>query len=188
MVEPERAPVLILTGPPGAGKTTTARILAGQYARAVHVESDCFFRFISAGFVEPWKPESASQNGVVMSVVAEAASAYARADYFTVIDGIVLPRHFLRPIYEGLHAQGLVVAYVVLRASLDTCLRRANEREAHRLSTRSAIEDLWWQFADLGDLEGHVIETDESGADATALQIGTDMGGRFLLDPSKLPA
>ena len=36
--------VLILTGAPGAGKTTTARILAGRADRAVHLESDFFFR------------------------------------------------------------------------------------------------------------------------------------------------
>jgi hypothetical protein len=33
-------PVLILTGPPGAGKTTAARVLAERSERAVHVESD----------------------------------------------------------------------------------------------------------------------------------------------------
>jgi adenylate kinase family enzyme len=52
-------PVLILTGPPGAGRTTAARLLAERSERAVHVDSDHFFRFIKSGFVEPWRPESA---------------------------------------------------------------------------------------------------------------------------------
>lgn len=42
-------PVLILTGPPGVGKSTTAAILCGRTERAVHLESDAFFRFISSG-------------------------------------------------------------------------------------------------------------------------------------------
>jgi replication-associated recombination protein RarA len=43
------SPVLILTGAPGVGKTTTARILAGRRDRAVHVGSDVFFEFIRSG-------------------------------------------------------------------------------------------------------------------------------------------
>jgi ATPase family associated with various cellular activities (AAA) len=50
---PDTTPVLILTGPPGAGKTTAARVLAERSERAVHLESDRFFHFIRSGYVEP---------------------------------------------------------------------------------------------------------------------------------------
>jgi adenylate kinase family enzyme len=70
-------PVLLLTGPPGVGKTTTARILANREERAVHVEVDHFFHFIRSGYVEPWRPESRQQNETVMRIVADTAGAYA---------------------------------------------------------------------------------------------------------------
>lgn len=161
---------LILTGPPGVGKTTTAGILAGRAARAVHLESDLFFRFIRSGYVEPWKPESHEQNKAVMRILAEAAAGYAAADYFTVIDGIVIPGWFLEPLRDVLHGAGCKVAYAVLREDLSVCLARAQERDREPLADPAAIERLWRNFEDLGELEPNVIDlegrTPEQAADA----------------------
>jgi SpoVK/Ycf46/Vps4 family AAA+-type ATPase len=91
------ADVPILTGPPGSGKTTVARLLTASYERAVHIESDRFFHFIASGYIEPWMEESHRQNAVVMEAVAKAAATYARSGYFTAIDGIFAPRWFYPP-------------------------------------------------------------------------------------------
>jgi predicted kinase len=129
----DNTPILIVTGPPGVGKTTTAGILAERSARAVHLESDAFFRFIRSGYVEPWKPESHAQNQIVMRIVAQAASGYAAAGYFTIIDGIVIPGWFLEPLRDALHDAGHRIAYAVLRAPLSVCKARA-PRENRRLA------------------------------------------------------
>jgi tRNA uridine 5-carbamoylmethylation protein Kti12 len=162
-------PVLILTGPPGVGKTTTAGILAGRSARAVHLESDLFFRFIRSGYVEPWKPESHEQNKAVMRIVGGAAAGYAAAGYFTVIDGIVIPGWFLEPLRDALQGAGCQVAYAVLREPLSVCAGRAQERERGPLADPEVIERLWRNFEDLGDLERNVVDlegrTPEQAAD-----------------------
>jgi predicted kinase len=161
------APVLILTGPPGAGKTTTARLLTDQTPAAVHLEADTFFDFIRSGRIEPWKPESHEQNRVVMRIVGEAAAAYARAGYFTVIDGIVLPRWFLAPLRETLQKAGCEVSYVVLSASLQTCTARVQVRPDQPLSEPAAVASLHSQFGDLGDFEGHALDVE--GLSATEI-------------------
>jgi predicted kinase len=169
---PSSTPVLIVTGPPGVGKTTTAGILAAGATPAVHLEADAFFRFIRSGYVEPWKLESHEQNQTVMQIVAGAAAGYAAAGYFTIIDGIVIPAWFLGPLRDALHRAGCSVAYAVLRAPLSICMERVQHREGEPLADPNVIEQLWQSFADLGSLEG------KRCADSATLRRGVGHGGR----------
>ena len=95
-----------------------------------------------------------------MGVVAAAAVGYARAGYFTIIDGIISPRWFFEPLRDALRGAGRRVAYVVLRPPLTVCISRATGRPARRPPEGQVVERLWHEFDDLGSLERHVIETD----------------------------
>jgi len=80
--------ILILTGTPGAGKSATARdLIAASAAPSVHLHSDDFWHFIKKGAIPPYLPESQQQNEVVMGVLAQAAEASAKGDYFVIVDG-----------------------------------------------------------------------------------------------------
>jgi predicted kinase len=165
-------PVLILTGPPGVGKTTAAALLADRFPRAVHLESDRFFSFIRTGFVKPWRPESQAQNELVMRLVGEAAAGYARAGYLTVVDGIVIPRWFLAPLHEILVAAGLQASYAVLRAPLGACAARIDEREGEGLADLGVIAQIWDQFSDLGEFERHAIDVAGRSSEQVAALLG----------------
>lgn len=151
------APVLIVTGGPGAGKTTVARLLADRASRSVHLDADRFFGFIRSGWIAPWTPEAHEQNQVVMRVVVDAAATYAAAEYLTIVDGIVIPGWFFEPLRDELRARGSSVAYAVLRPSLDVAIRRSRERSDQPMGDPDVVRKLWEVFADLGPLERHVI-------------------------------
>jgi predicted kinase len=161
-------PVLILSGPPGVGKTTAAAVLAESGERAVHLESDRFYAFIRAGHIEPWKPESNEQNRVVSRIVAEAAASYAAAGYFTIVDGIVIPGWHFEPTRDALREAGQDVAYAVLRAPLASCVSRLREREGGPLFDAEAIGRLWKSFTGLGELEANVVEVEGMSAEEVA--------------------
>jgi energy-coupling factor transporter ATP-binding protein EcfA2 len=148
--------ILILTGPPGSGKTTTARELAALDGSAkVHLHADDFWGFISFGAIAPYLSEAHRQNQVVMAALRAVVEAYAQGDYFVVLDGIIGP-WFLPP-FESID---LPVHYIVLRPPLADAIARCRGRGGETLTDPGPITELHGQFAQLGALERHALDTD----------------------------
>jgi cytidylate kinase len=161
----------ILTGPPAVGKTTVAAELAGSAARpSVHLMTDGFYRSIRTGFVLPFLPEAADQNRVVVDAIVATASTFARGGYDVVVDGIIGP-WFLPPFRAAAARDDLTLSYVVLRSTLDATLDRARRRPGEELKDVGAITGLHGAFADLGELERHVIDTSGLDVDATVAAV-----------------
>jgi predicted kinase len=158
----------LLTGPPGAGKTTIAQSICQNMRRCVHVESDLLFHAIASGSIEPWRPEAHEQNTVVMDVVARVAIGFAGAGYPTIVDGILLPGWFLEPVRDALHDAGVQVSLAILRPSRETVVSRRSRIEPS--IPAGEVEAMWRDFTRPGPPERHSFEN-EGDRDATSTAI-----------------
>lgn len=163
--------VIILSGPPAAGKTTIAELIASNADTAtVHLVTDTFYRAIRAGHVPPYLRAAHRQNEVVMDAIAAAVTAYARGGYDVVVDGIIGP-WFLAPFRQLMDEHQLPVSYIVLRPTLETALVRAQQRSGDELKDVDPIAELYVAFGDLGELESHVIDNHRGVPRDTATEV-----------------
>lgn len=176
--------IVIITGPPGAGKTTVAASLAVRSAGpAVHLHSDDFYGYIRSGYIEPYRPESRQQNRVVVGALAGAAADYAAGGYLVLLDGIIGP-WFLGPFRHRAGRAGLPLHYVVLRPALAEALARARGRPGPVRIESGPIRGLHEQFGRLGDLEAHALDTTGQSAEQTIAAVGAAVAaGRMRLPP-----
>lgn len=161
------AQVIILSGPPGSGKSSVAESLCERYDRTVHLETDALFAAVRMGFTKPWRAASARQNEMVSRAAARAATAYAQELYTVFIDAVVGPH--LLPIYvDELQVARVRVQFVLLMPSLEETLRRGREREATLRVPEPQLRELHAQFVRYGPFAGCTIDNTALTPDQTA--------------------
>jgi adenylate kinase family enzyme len=172
----------IITGPPGAGKTTVAGAVARSRSLGVHLVADQCFHWIASGYVAPWLPAANHQNGIVIDAIGAASGRYAEGGYDVVVDGIVGP-WFLWRFQQAAGPSGLTLQYVVLRPTREVALGRAlGRRSAGSLVDPGPAGAMYDVFEDLGLFELHVVDSSQQESAATAADVRRRLdAGQFAL-------
>jgi cytidylate kinase len=181
---PHPADVVVVTGPPGAGKSTVAALVAQAFDVAALVPGDDFFAYWTRGFVEPWLPASAHQNEVILGAAGAAVGAYAAGGCTVVYEGVLGP-WLLAPFTAGLGPAPL--HYAVLLPPVQTCLERVGGRVGHGFADAAATRQMHAAFAGVGIDPRHVVGDPSLPPAAVAAEVVRRMGAGLLGTPAVAP-
>lgn len=182
------APVVIVSGPSGVGKTTASRLVARALPGSVHLQADEFTYAIVNGFVEPQLPEAEHQNEVVGGAFAVAAMAFAAGGYAVIVDGHLFPAG-VEGLATACASRAIALHYAILRADLPTCLARATNRAAAGRD-RAPLDEislaaLHAKFSELGDYERHVVDAAGAPEHAAAAILDGMRSGALLVSTDR---
>lgn len=169
--------LLVIAGPPGAGKTTSSSLVSAQLSPSVLLRGDAFFRFLDQGAQKPWLSEAEEQNRTVIRASGAAAGQFTRGGFHAVFDGVMGP-WFLSTFLEatGLNA----LHYAVLLPPVDRCVDNVTTRDGnhdHEPGTRYMHEQ--FERADI-DAQHLVFESSGTPEEVAASILARYRRGDFI--------
>lgn len=131
----------LITGIPGAGKSTVSRELAKQFPRSAHIEVDRVREMIVSGNLKPGQEpltESDAQLELGVRNAALLANSLMEAGFTPVVDDVVLQVQLAR--YRDVLARW-PIRLVVLAPSVEIAVERDQRRSEKHVADRFAYLD-----------------------------------------------
>lgn len=155
---------VLVTGPPGAGKSTVCEAWASSRPRAAVVEQDALRRLVRGGFADPttgWDDERRAQWALARRQCVSLARGFLEAEFDVAIDGSYVPgpageRYADEEWPELLRSIG-AIGPIVLLPSVDVLQERVADREGVKRLPPPVVSALHAMFAAWQDVPGACV-------------------------------
>ncbi|MSP22760.1 MAG: AAA family ATPase [Dehalococcoidia bacterium] len=181
--------VILLSGPPGAGKSAVAQAICERFDRMLHIKVDELRHWVTAGYRHPWAGDRQAEEQRLLATRNACAIAREAINlrYAAVIDDVIPPTEALRyrSTIEGIPCY---VHMVTLLPDLETSLARDRGRAASIPERVRALHEELTDAASKSLLPGYVLDsTHDSNAALTADRVldAVASGAALLLTPQE---
>jgi chloramphenicol 3-O-phosphotransferase len=179
--------IILMSGPPGAGKSAVAEALCERFDRMLHVQVDDLRHMVKAGYRHPWAGDRQAREQLELAARNAAAIALqsAATRYAVVIDDIVTGEAV--PWYQDALASSPVrVEFVTLLPALDAIEARNASQDPVLRDRAGALHAQLTADLEAGAIPGVVLDpTGHANAHETAdaVQDAISRGRALFVSP-----
>jgi hypothetical protein len=167
-----RPAVFLISGTPGAGKSSVAHAIATQSGRGVRISVDDIRDLVVAGRADPvpsWSDECELQFAIARRNSLIMAANWQAAGFTVCIDDVVFPQNIDAVIAE----LGLDIQRVILQPTLATALQRNATRTHKSFDTSVLIPVLTRLHGEFATVQHprwpHIDTTNQTIAESAAI-------------------
>jgi chloramphenicol 3-O-phosphotransferase len=171
------SPIFLITGPPGAGKSSVAVSLLQRFPFGFHLPLDDLREWVVSGIAHPvpnWTQETTRQFDLARQGAVQLAKQYANAGFAVVIDDIVNVQDVTRHFSPALERYSF--HKIILLPSITVALQRNRERTNKRFDTNvldTPIRNIhqWFSEQVVAPKEWLILDTSDLTIDETVDRI-----------------